>query len=589
MADHVLETKILLRYGTYAEWMNSDIILEVGEAAICAFPNNRTIESLSNNRPENTPPAIGIKIGDGESYFYELPWVQAIAADVYTWAKSASKPTYTAQEIQGLQAYIEQYAPGGGGSGGGTTVAPRAYQLVQGTDEDENKYYLRYKDADSDVWIIDTSVAIDLQDLVDVVNWLGRSNIEDYPNLISRNAEQIRYFIGQLNAADEARDNQFVTAVSEEAGIITVERARPTFSNINGTAAASQGGTGRDTLTEDYVLVGNGTDPVKLIPIADSIANNNHLVPNNVVKAYVDSATAGLTGAMHFIGDAGVPITNNSSVDPRISGYNLASAQPGDVILYDQKEFVWTGAAWRLLGDEGSYAIKGSIKDADIDPDAEIQQSKIAGLADSFEGKVDKVEGKDLSTNDFTDEYKQKLDEIEEGAQRNLIEHILLNGDEVRPTTIDGTPNSVNLEVSEFDDASRQKLNDIEAEAQVNIIEKIIYDGEELTPSEGKVVTINPDPHTEHENKIEQIFINNVEWVPNQDKQVFISIDQAALNLNVLEGATIPDGHGGREDVDQAAKKLLLSRIAVTEDVSDLKQRANTYIILNCGSSTEVV
>jgi F0F1-type ATP synthase beta subunit len=46
-----------------------------------------------------------------------------------------------------------------------------------------------------------------LQDLVDIVNWLGRSNIEDYPNLISRNAEQIRYFIGQLNAADEARDN----------------------------------------------------------------------------------------------------------------------------------------------------------------------------------------------------------------------------------------------------------------------------------------------------------------------------------------------------------------------------------------------
>jgi hypothetical protein len=58
------------------------------------------------------------------------------------------------------------------------------------------------------------------------------------------------------------------------------------------------------------------------------------------------------------------------------------------------------------LGDEGSYAIKGSIKDADIDPDAEIQQSKIAGLADAFDGKVDKVEGKDLSTNDFTDEYK---------------------------------------------------------------------------------------------------------------------------------------------------------------------------------------
>lgn len=589
MAEHTLETRILLRYGTYTEWMNSDVILKVGEAAICAFPNNRTIEGLSNNRPENTPPAIGIKIGDGESYFYELPWVQAIAADVYSWAKQGTKPTYTAQEIQGLQAYIEQYAPGGGSGGGSSTSTPRIYQLVRGTDEDYNKYYLQYKNEDSNTWIVDTSISIDLQDLVDVVNWLGRANLDDYPTLLSRTAQQINYFIGQLNVVDNARENYFVTSVSQTAGSISVERAQPTFSNIGGVAQVSQGGTGRNTLTDDAVLVGNGTDPVRLIPIADSIENNNYFVPNSVIKSYVDSSVAGLTGAMHFIGDAAVPITNNSSVDPHISGYSLSSAQPGDVILYEQKEFVWTGANWRLLGDEGSYAIKGSIKDADIDTEAEIQQSKIAGLSDAFENKVDKIEGKSLTTNDFSDEYKQKLDEIEEGAQRNLIEHILINGDESRPTTIDGSPNSVNLEISEFDESSRQKLNDIEEEAQVNVIERIIYDGEELTPSEGKIITINSDPHTEHENKIEQIFINNVEWAPNNDKQVFISIDQAALNLNVLEGATIPDGRGGREDVDQTAKKLQLARIAVTADVMDLSQTSNTYIILNCGTSTTVV
>jgi len=32
---------------------------------------------------------------------------------------------------------------------------------------------------------------------------------------------------------------------------------------------------------------------------------------------------------------------------------------------------VWDGA-WRLLGDEGSYAVKGSIKDTDISLDAGI-------------------------------------------------------------------------------------------------------------------------------------------------------------------------------------------------------------------------
>jgi hypothetical protein len=75
MAEHTIETRILLRYDTFSRWMNSNVILKIGEAAIASFPNNRVIDSLSNTTPENTPPAIGIKIGDGEHYFRELPWV----------------------------------------------------------------------------------------------------------------------------------------------------------------------------------------------------------------------------------------------------------------------------------------------------------------------------------------------------------------------------------------------------------------------------------------------------------------------------------------------------------------------------------
>jgi hypothetical protein len=55
--------------------MNSGVILKRGEAAICSFPSERVIDQLSNTTPIYTPPAIGIKIGDGERYFYELPWV----------------------------------------------------------------------------------------------------------------------------------------------------------------------------------------------------------------------------------------------------------------------------------------------------------------------------------------------------------------------------------------------------------------------------------------------------------------------------------------------------------------------------------
>lgn len=585
MAVNRLETKIQLRYGTYSEWMNSDVILLQGEAAICSFPQDRVIDSLSNSRPEHTPPAIGIKIGDGHSYFYQLPWVQGIAADVYSWAKSSIKPTYTAQEIQGLQSFVENLV----GGDVEVNISPRIYQLIQGTGDNINKYYLRYKENNEESdWIIDTSTFIDLENLEKIVNWIG-TDLDEYADLPTRTGTQTRLYIGQLNHQEEPVTNQFVTSVTENAGIISTTKAQPSFSNISGTAQVEQGGTGRQVLTEDAVLVGNGTNQVKLIPIAETIANNNHLVPNNLIKAYVDNAVAGLTGAMHFIGEARVVINNNSSIDPQIQDYNFSQAQAGDVILYNAKEFVWTGSTWHLLGDESSYAIKGSIKDADIAIDAEISQEKIANLDTTFNTKVDKVEGKILTSNDFTDELKTKLENLSEDAQSNIIEHILLNGIEIAPNTIEQLNKAVNIEINEFDAASQTKLQNIESGAEVNKIEKIVYGTDELVPDENRIVTITPDPHTEHENKIEQIFINGVEWVPNQNKQVRISIDQAALNLNVLEGATVPNSQGTRDEVTQVQKKLELERIAVSGDVKDLKQTTDTYIILNCGSSTEVI
>jgi len=44
MAEHTIETRILLRYDTYSNWMNSTVILKQGEAAIAVFPNVRVID-----------------------------------------------------------------------------------------------------------------------------------------------------------------------------------------------------------------------------------------------------------------------------------------------------------------------------------------------------------------------------------------------------------------------------------------------------------------------------------------------------------------------------------------------------------------
>jgi hypothetical protein len=73
--ENILETRILLKYDTYEHWMNSSLILKPGEAAVCTFTEDRIIDELSNSTPMNTPPAVGIKIGDGHSYFWQLPWL----------------------------------------------------------------------------------------------------------------------------------------------------------------------------------------------------------------------------------------------------------------------------------------------------------------------------------------------------------------------------------------------------------------------------------------------------------------------------------------------------------------------------------
>lgn len=584
MAENVLETRIQLRYGTYSQWMNSDVILKKGEAAICAFPTSNTIFP-SNNTPENTPPAIGIKIGDGENYFYRLPWVQAVAADVFNWAKQPTKPTYTASEISGLKSFIEENIS----SDTEFNIAPRIYQLVQGTDENANKYYLQYKENTEDTWTVDTNHYIDLEDYANLLAWIRPSNITNYANLATFNRNQMMAYIADLNSTDSPVDNYFVTAVTETNGIVSTTKARPTFTTIAGTAAVTQGGTGATNFNAGEVLIGMGENPVQTRPIATEIASNTDLVPNYLVKNYVDKAVEGLTGAMHFIGEASVVINPNSNVDPRIGGYEFTKAMPGDVILYNAQEFVWTGGAWRLLGDEGSYAVKGSITDADVAPDAGISFTKISGLTNLLSRKVDVVDGKTLSSNDYTDEDKAKLDNIDIGAQRNVIEHIFLNDNEITPTTVQTLPKSIDLQVKEFDDEAQAKLQSIESGAQVNTIERVIYDGVELTADDNKTVTISPDPHSEYENKVETLIINGTTYYPNTNKEISVTIDQAALNLNVLEGAQVPDGRGGRKEVEQISKKIQLESIAVTGDVKDLRQTVETYITLDCGSSTEVI
>lgn len=556
MSDNRLNTRILLRYDKYSRLMTSDVILQPGEMAVAAFPDTN---------PQLPPRAFGVKVGDGTRYFDELPWIQAIAADVYEWAKDPTKPVYQATEIQGLAEYIQNIS-GGGGSGGGSNSG--GYRIIY--DSVNNKYILQQWDDSANDWV-NTSSEIDLNSILNRITTIERwangartnlGNIEIA--LIEYVYEAVTNYLDSLDYNDTAVEHQFVTSVTQTNGLIEVERSIISAADItSGTLSTSRGGTGLTSVDEDEILVGteSGNITTKKFVTELELGGRNTFATTGAIKDYVDNKTAGLTGAMHFIGDTAVLIENNSRTDPQIRNYDFRNAQAGDVILANNaQEYVWTGSDWRLLGDEGSYAIKGSIVNADIADDADIAQSKIYGLQESFDQKVDKVEGKQLSTNDYTTEEKDKLNDIESGAQVNTIEHIFVNNIEVNPRIINNEPKSVNI-AHVMTEQDVEKFNSIEPNAQVNKIETVSFN-------------------------------NGAPISPDANKNLNITIDGAALNLTVIEGARYPNPGVNTYtaiDKDPTGKILELSKVGATGDIDDLLQTQNTYIILNCGTSTTVI
>lgn len=84
MATTTFNTRISLKYDTYANWVDKDPKLLVGEVAVVVVPAETGAVAKE--------PAVLFKVGDGSHKFSELQFTAGLAADVYDWAKAANKP-----------------------------------------------------------------------------------------------------------------------------------------------------------------------------------------------------------------------------------------------------------------------------------------------------------------------------------------------------------------------------------------------------------------------------------------------------------------------------------------------------------------
>ena len=177
-------------------------------------------------------------------------------------------------------------------------------------------------------------------------------------------------------------------------------------------------------------------------------------VGNVYTKSEVDSKVAGV---YHYKGSVATYAELPSADVAAGDVYNVAAADAEHDIKAGDN-VAWTGTAWDVLA--GTVDLSGYATAAALD------------------GKVDKVEGKQLSTEDYTTEEKTKLSGIAEGAQVNAIDAV--------SSEFVINPDGKTLSVQAIDMDKITGLSDALA-ARENVIEAVQVNGTALSVSEKTV------------------------------------------------------------------------------------------------------
>jgi hypothetical protein len=409
MANKTFNTRLKLKYDTYANWSTKNPVLLAGELAICVIP--------ADSGQATNEPTVLMKCGDGTKPFNELDWISGLSADVYSWAKAANKPSYTADEISGLSTYISGqiqdtdtqykieadatngrkfylYSAPKGGSFSATpvstiTIPETVYTLATGT-------------ANGTVKFNGTDVA---------VKGLGSAAYTD-ADAYDKSGD-----------ADAALASAKSYADGKDTAIAEAKKA--------GTDAQSA----VDALSDKVGTVTEGKTVVQMIADAQTAATYDDTAVKASIKSNAD-AIATLNGASTVTGsvdkkiadainDFSTKVSEDGTVNTFKELIDYAATHKGEYSTLSGDVQKNTTAIATLNGT-GAGSVSKTVNDA-----VDTAQATLQGNIDK---KVDKVAGKGLSTNDYTKDEKTKLEGIATGAQVNVIETVKVNGVALTPS-----------------------------------------------------------------------------------------------------------------------------------------------------------
>lgn len=399
--NKVFQTRIQLKYDTYENWIAADPILKKGEMAIATIPEGNTTSKLQNL------PNVVLKIGDGANKYSILPFVSGLAADVYSWAKASTKPSYAASEITGLQAAIEQYSD---------YDTNTQYRIVQAVNEEKvaipGKYQLQSKELSGD-WQNVTDSLIDVTDAFGRIATL-ETTIEGLTGGAGSIASQIDAAIKKLNATISNRTNE--NAVNADGLDVTIVQENGTLKSVTATikegtydaagAAAAVLGESTDTATENTVFGAKAAAAAAqtkaeeaATAVAQEVTDRKAAISNLSYTGY-DAGVADNSETISFVGEIseanGVvsatrrdlkfktaynsennKVATEADVKAVVDKFSksltykgmldelptdVSGYKAGDVIIVKTLEYIFDGTKFDQFGDEGiADAVKKSL------------------------------------------------------------------------------------------------------------------------------------------------------------------------------------------------------------------------------------
>lgn len=576
-----LNTRIALKYDLLSAWNTSDLILKKGEIAIAEIPSQNNIIGDAAHTPENSPPAIAMKVGDGAKTFKQLPWVQAVAGDVYAWAKKANAPTLG--ELTNIDADLKTEVDKIIGLHGEIQDTDTYYKVETNNDKIGGKHHFKLSAYKKD-GTADTTKDI-------VINW------SDLDTWMAGETDRVQGLIesafSTLVPQTAAGEGKFVSAVDQVDGKIKVTRSNLVAADITDMIPQAKV-TGLETLQSEF-----NTAKGQLANTDGTISSSNKLMTASAVQRDVENAIdtfeAGLThttsGSGDYVtnvtqADGKVTVTKASLTHDKITDWQtevtdkLATKQDvlpfsddtqpstqnyvvrkndiadlagamhfegivevipptgnynaGDlVILKDtNKEYVFDGTNWLELGDEGTHATKAALEAVD---------KRVQTLETNHPKDVETLRG-EIAT--AKSEAIAKADENADAA--------------------------IEAELAKLTQANSGSGKYVTTVTQAN----------------GKVAVVNAD--VTPDDIVGLIPTAKVDGLDNalagkQDKLAAIDGGEASVTANnpVATKATVTSAI--------EASEAKLHAIATSGNVNDLVQTAGDVLLFNCGSATTVI